>query len=108
MMPVGERALRAARREVAPQPLPLRRRIGSRQVAVQRDDVPRAQLEAVVTETSNARLRSEVFEVGRPCGIAVVLMIARHWPRSAFLAAPHRVVTVPILTRRSAEVGVVA
>jgi hypothetical protein len=41
VMPVGERALRPVGGQVVSQPHALRRGFGRRQIAVQRDDVPR-------------------------------------------------------------------
>src|SRR5882724_7968769 len=94
-MPVGERALRGGGGQVRLEPQLLRRtrRHGGR--AVQRDDVPGAQVVAVVALGRIARGRAEVAVVARRAG-GGVLSIARHGEGPPLLPPPGRVVAIGI------------
>src|SRR2546427_5343449 len=63
MVPVGDRAPLCARGEIGPQPRFLRRAGAHVDVAVQRNDVPGAEIVAVVAQPGRPGLRPEVAEV---------------------------------------------
>ena len=111
MVPVGERARRRVCREVGAQPLLLRRaghaaaRLGA--VAVERDEVPGAQVVAVVARAGLAGGGAEVAEVAR-CARRVVVMVAGDRIRVERLRAPRRRVPRRVLERAAFGVGVVA
>src|SRR5579884_858219 len=80
MVPVRERALVAVRREVGLKPRPLRR-VGADAdaltvIAVERDDVPVAEVVTVVADAGHAGLRAEVAVVRRRVGKRFVLVVA--------------------------------
>ena len=94
-VPVGECALRRVGAQVRLEPQLLRRarRRGDR--AVQRDDVPRAQVVAVITLGRIAGGGAEVAIIARRAG-GGVLRVARHGVGAGLLPPPRRAVTVGI------------
>ena len=110
MVPVGERAGVGVRGEVGPQPLLLHRPGGAahdRAVRVERDEVPRADVEAVVPLRRIAREGAEVLVVARGVG-GVVLVVAGNGLRARPDATPRRVVRGRVLRVRAVLVLVVA
>src|SRR6188768_1373796 len=107
MVPDGGDAARARRREVLAQPLDLRRAFRSEHVAVQRDDVPVADFEAVVAEAAGTGVLAEITEVGVGAG-GFVLVVARRRARPVPVPSPGRLVTLGVLRRGALKVGVVA
>src|SRR5690242_5450786 len=57
-------------------------------VAVQDDDVPGAEVLAVVALGRITRLRSPIPEVRGGGGARVVVLVARHWKRTCLLRSP--------------------
>src|SRR5207247_2208603 len=94
-VPVGECALRRVGAQVRLEPQLLRRarRRGDR--AVQRDDVPRAQVVAVITLGRIAGGGAEVAIIARRSG-GGVLRVARDGVGAGLLPPPRRAVTVGI------------
>src|SRR5437879_10611070 len=86
-MHIGERATLRARGEIGAQPLLLRRARGLRDVAVKGDDVPVAQVVAVVALRRIARGRTEVAEIAGGPGRAV-LVVAGDRPGARLVPAP--------------------
>src|SRR5205807_10671262 len=66
-------------------------------VAVQHDDVPGAELVAVVTLGRIAGGRAEVAEIARGGGARVVVVVARHRIGTGLVAPPARVVAVLVV-----------
>src|SRR5256885_16235204 len=87
MMPVGEGAQARVCREVAPEPLLLRRAGIHGDVAVQDDDVPGAQLEAVIALRGVARRRAEIAVIARRAA-RVVIVVAGRRLGAGLVAAP--------------------
>src|SRR5213596_3394060 len=75
-------------------------------VAVQGDDVPVAQVVAVVALGGIARRRAEVAEVAGGPG-CVVLVVAGYRLGAGFVPAPGRVVAIGVVAARGVGVGVV-
>src|SRR5688572_8817246 len=92
-MPVGQRAAPGARREVGPQPLLLSGAGGHADAAVQRNDVPIAEVVAVVSPAGRTRVGAEV---GIVWGGArrVVLVVPRRRTRARLVPAPGRLIAV--------------
>src|SRR2546428_11770233 len=86
-------ALIGVRGEIGPQPGILRRARGRRDVAVERDDMPGAELEAVITSAGGAGRGSEVGVIRGGPGRGV-LVIPGAWLRARLVPAPGRIVTV--------------
>ena len=106
MVPDGGDAARARRGEVLSQPLHLRRSLRRQYVAVQRDDVPVADLEAVIAEAALAGVLTEVAVVGAGAG-GFVLVIAGCGAGPVPVASPGRLVALGELRRCALKVGVV-
>ena len=107
LVPIGERAAPAVEREVAAQPLHLGRAWRDVELAVDGDDVPIAEVVAVITFGGIARGRAEVAEI--PGGRAIaVFMVAGHRPGPRFVPSPRRVVVVRVFGGGTHLVGVVA
>src|SRR2546426_6027350 len=101
-MPVGERAALGAGRQIGAQPLLLGRARPVGDLAVQRDDVPRAEVVTVVALGGITRGRAEVAEVaGRV--VAHVVVIAGNRPGAGLVAAPSRGVAVRVVATRPAR-----
>src|SRR5688572_27154919 len=84
-MPVGEHAVGRVCSEIFPQPFHLRGQT-LRQRAIQRDDVPLSQLEAVIAPSVRSSGGTEILEVGT-AAVGQVVVVA--WRRaSAGLVAP--------------------
>ena len=98
VMPVGNRAARRARGEIAAEPLLLRRACGGRDAAVQHHDVPVAQVVAVVALAGCPGRRAEIVEI-RLRAALLVLDLARRRAGARLVAAPGGVVALvePIL-----------
>src|SRR5207249_9103010 len=93
MVPVGEGAALDVRRELAAQPLFLRRAGAHGDVAVQHHDVPGAEIVAVVALPGVARRAAEIREIAaRARGQVVFVTRRRARPRP--LPPPRRPVTV--------------
>ncbi len=111
VVPHGDRAGGGMRREVLPQPLLLgRSRVAAadlRAVAVDHDQVPLAEVVAVVALRGIAGRRAEVVEVAAGVRRAV-LVVADDRARARLEAAPGRAVAVGELPGRAVFVGVVA
>src|SRR3954464_3138121 len=100
-MPDRQRATRGARREVCTKP----RRLGGvgaagddRAVAVEHDDVPGPQVEAVVPLRGIACGRPQVAEIPA-CIRGLVLMVAYGRLGSTLVASPGRVVSIGVIRR---------
>ncbi len=111
LVPVGESACRWVRLEVRAQPFFLRRpgvaAANFRTFAVQHDDVPGAQLVAVITLFWITGIRAEVVEVSSGAA-GMKFMIANRWVCSGFLASPRGVIAFGKLLGRALFVSVVA
>ena len=106
-MPVGERAALGARREIGAQPLLLGRARPMRDLAVQRDDMPGAEVVTVVALGGITRRGPEVAEVaGRVVTHIVVIPGDRAGAR--LVAAPGGRVAVGVVATRPVGIGVVA
>src|SRR5207244_9774127 len=99
-------ALRA-RGEVGLEPLLLGRAGAVRDVRVQGDDVPIAQVVAVIALRGVAGRRAEVAEIAGGAG-RVVIVVARCRPGARFVPTPGRAVAVRVVGARAIGVGVVA
>src|SRR5205085_4576139 len=111
VVPQREHALLGGGREVGLEPGLLRRAGGCRdeaRVAVQHDDVPGAQVVAVVSLGRVSRGGAEVAEVPGRRGARVVVVIADHGVGARLVAAPARIVTVLIGGGRPVGIGGVA
>src|SRR5438105_5399988 len=86
-MHIGERATLRARGEIGAQPLLLRRARGLREVAAKGDDVPVAQVVAVVALRRIAGGRTEVAEIAGGPGRAV-LAVGGGRPGARLVPAP--------------------
>ena len=64
-----------------------------RAICVQRDDVPGAEVVAVVSLALASRLFTPILKICRSCGVAI-LVISRHGPRAGLKLSPCRVVTI--------------
>ena len=95
------------RRQVRAQPAQLCRAGAHIDVAVQRDDVPRAECVAVVSLAGVARGRAEVAEVAGGAG-RLVFVIARDWMGATLVTPPRRVIAARELGQAAALVGVVS
>ena len=106
-VPVGELALGGARREVVLEPHLLGGAGAHVEVAVQHDDMPGAQVVAVVTLVLLSRGPAEVVEVARGV-LGVVFDVARGRPGARFLRPPGGVIAVLVIRARPVGGGVVA
>ena len=95
------------RSEVSPEPLLLRRARAHRDVAVERHDVPGAEIVAVVSLGGIARRGPEVGEVVRGGRARVVLVVAERGARARVVPPPARVVTALVVRERPTRVDVV-
>src|SRR5213080_1328477 len=107
MVPVREGAAEGMRGEVSPEPLLLSRASVHRDVAVERHDVPRAEIVAVVPLGRIARRGPEVGEVVRGGRARVVLVVAERGARARVVPPPARVVTALVVRERPTRVDVV-
>ena len=106
-MPVGERAALGARREIGEQPLLLGRARPMGDLAVQRDDMPGAEVVTVVALGGITRRGTEVAEVaGRV--VTHIVVIPGDRPSARLVAAPGGRVAVRVVATRPVRVGVVA
>ena len=106
-MPIGDGAALRARGEVGLEPLLLGRAGAVRDVRVQGDDVPIAQVVAVIALRGVAGRRAEVAEIAGGAG-RVVIVVARCRPGARFVPTPGRAVAVRVVGARAIGVGVVA
>src|SRR5262245_17630268 len=104
-MPEGEHARRGTA-EISPQPLFLRRSRLHRDVAVQRHDMPAAEIEGVVAEAGRPRARAEVGEVAARVRCLVVMIAWRRAGSGQVTAPGWRVATLEV-SQRTGRVGVV-
>ena len=88
-------------------PLVLRRAGSGRHIAIERHDVPGANIVAVVPKTRRACDRAEVGIVGDGRR-RVVLVVARRWARPSLVASPRHVVAVTVLVSGAGFVRVIA
>src|SRR5690606_3453026 len=107
MVPVRDGAGRGVRGEVGREPRELLGAGLDVDLAVQRDDVPGAEVVAVVSLARLAGVLAEVLEVRRRARRAVVV-VAGDRPRALAVPSPGRVVALRELLRRAARVRVVA
>src|SRR5262249_41170258 len=110
MVPVGQRTGRRVRRKIGAQPLLLRRpslaAADITAVAVDHDEMPGAEIVAVVAFGRVAGRRAKVREVaGRARGM--ILVMAGGWMGAAFVSPPGGVITVVVLIERAVGVGVI-
>src|SRR5258706_12838541 len=104
MMPIRQRAaMQVVFVEILAQPLPLRRARRIRDVAVERDDVPVAEVVAVEAEAERSGRRPEV-RVIRAGATRHVIVIAWSGPRPVAVASPPRLIAVREPRRRSIHV----
>src|ERR1051325_11933348 len=106
-MVVGQNALVRVRREIGPKPGILCRAGRRRNVAVEREDVPGAEVVAVIPAAGRPRRRSEIRVVGSRAR-RIVFVIPRGWLGAMLMAPPRRVIAVVELGGRAVVVGVVA
>src|SRR2546426_12787540 len=106
MVPVGDRAPLCARGEIGPQPRFLRRAGAHVDVAVQRNDVPGAEIVAVVAQPGRPGLRPEVAEVTRGAR-RVMVVVAGRGAGARLVPAPRRGVALRIARAPAAAAGVV-
>ena len=106
LVPVGERALLAVQRQVGAQPLHLRARRCDVELAVERDDVPVAQVVAVVALGWIARDSAEVTEVAWR-GTVRVLVVTGYGPGTRLVTPPRGVVPLGVVGAGAHRVGVV-
>src|SRR5215470_6586580 len=95
------------RGEIGPEPGILRRAGRRRDVAVEREDVPGAEVVAVIPPARRACGRTEVGIVGARAR-RVVFVISRGWLGAILVAPPRGVIAVVELVCRAVVVGVVA
>src|SRR5437660_6438426 len=107
LVPDGELTLLGARREIAREPRHLRRERGARQIVVQHDDVPVAQVVAVIAEPARPHPQPEVV-VRRGRALDRVLVVAERGARAVAVPTPGRVVAVRVIGGGAHRVGVVA
>src|SRR5207247_668829 len=111
VMPVGQGTVRRVGREVGAEPLDLCRGGGSRHerwaAAVQYDDVPGAEVVAVVALLGVAGGRAEIAEVAARVGRLVVQVTGRRL-RARLVPPPGQAVTGGVLRGGAVVVGVVA
>src|SRR5262245_58467245 len=93
MVPVGQRASRGVRRQIRSQPRLLCGARAHVDVAVERDDVPLADVVAVVAAAGGPGCGSKVAEVTRRTG-SVVVVVAGRRPGARFELAPRRIVVL--------------
>src|ERR1700720_1231372 len=99
MMPVGNHAGIGVLREVLAQPFLLRRSLPTSAqilrpaVRIERDDMPRAKLEAVISLAHVPRLFTPILKVSR-CLRLTVLMIPQGRLRSILKLSPRRAITI--------------
>src|SRR5689334_903599 len=94
MVPVRERAAEVCLRlQIGSQPVRLRRSAVGSDVAVQRDDVPGAEIEAVIALTEGAGILAKVLEVWRGSRCCVVVIAGRR-SCAELEAAPRGLVAV--------------
>src|SRR5207247_8288081 len=96
------------RSEVSPEPLLLGRARAHGDVAVERHDVPRAEIVAVVSLGGIARRGAEVAEVVGGGRARVILVVAERGGGADLVPAPARVVAVLVVRERAARVDIVA
>jgi hypothetical protein len=107
MVPIGERATCSIRYKIVAQPFLLHRAPKLRvSVAIQRYDVPRAEIVTIVTATGGPRLFAKVLEIRERFRRAIVV-IPRRWPRALAVAAPSEAVTLDKLLRASVLINIV-
>ena len=106
LVPVGERALLAVQRQVGAQPLHLCSRRCDVELAVERDDVPVAQVVAVVALGWIARDSAEVTEVAWR-GTVRVLVVTGYGPGTRLVTPPRGVVPLGVVGAGAHRVGVV-
>ena len=104
---VGERAALRALGKIRAQPHLLRRADVHRDVAVQRHDVPVAEVVAVIALAGRASGRAEVIEIAARVRRDIVV-IAGHRLGAGLEPAPGRVVAVLVVGARAVRIGVVA
>src|SRR5689334_17239894 len=92
-MPVSQRAGGWVSGQVGRQPLRLRRFRAGIDLAIQRDDVPRAKLKAVVTAPFRTGAFAKIIVVARRAGCGVIV-IAGRWPGACLVAAPGWIVAI--------------
>src|SRR5215211_8302380 len=113
LMPVSERALPRMRGEVSAKPLLLRGPCGHADIVVQRDQMPRADIERVVALPalpSRTGLHSrpiEVVEVPRRARRVIVVVAGRR-TGLGLERSPRRLVPRLVIPERPVRVGVVA
>src|SRR6185503_17229653 len=110
VMPQGQRAARSRRRgrlQILSQPHVLLLALRDPHLAVERDDVPVAEREAVEAGAARAGAIAEVVEIGKRAR-RLVFVVARRGERARLVTAPPRVVAVLEIRRRRVEVDVVA
>ena len=102
----GQRAGGRRPGEVVPQPGELRGPFARRDIAVQRDDVPRAEVVAEVAKPPRSRVDAEVVEVGC-AGVCIPVVVARRRPSAAPMTPPAPFVTARELFRRAVRIHMV-
>ena len=110
-VPHGERALSRVRREIRPEPLLLRGASGGGDVgadAVEHDDVPGAEVVAVVTLIRVAGRGPEVVEGTGRAGAGVVVVVPERGPGSGDVPPPAGSVATLVGGERATGIGVVA
>ena len=106
LVPVGHRAAFAAGREVGPQPLHLSGCRRYAEFAVQGDDVPAAEIVAVITLRGVTRRGAEVAVVASRVG-SQILVVARHRLGAGLVSSPGRGVAIGEVAGRPVGIGVV-
>ena len=107
VMPKGENAMRRRHFKVAAQPAKLRRTFGRIDVAVQRNEVPTAQLDTVVASPGLAGAVAEVRKIGRRI-VAIIVVVSRNRKGTRPVTPPRRSVAITKLLGGSLRVGEIA
>src|SRR6187549_3364454 len=105
-MPVGEYAVGCVCREVLAQPFHLCGE-SARQRAIQRDDVPVSQLEAVVAPLLRSSGGTEILEIGT-AAVGQVVVIAWRRASASLVAPPGWLVAAAELAGGSPRIRVIA
>src|SRR5438093_541575 len=109
MMPINELAFGLVLLEILTQPAILVRSGTRRDVAVERDDAPRAEVVSVVARAHWPRQIAEVCVIGGPVvPVGLVLVIAGTRFGPILVPPPARVVAIVVVGRRSVRIRVVA
>ena len=106
-VPVGEDAVGLVRVQILLQPFHLRRAFARGRGAVQRDDVPGAEVVAVVAEAGRSGILAEIGEVGTAF-VGDEIVVSDRRTRPFLVPSPCRFVAVGEVLGRTGLVGVIS